>query len=123
MLLRDFTLLGEWDERPSVQNCSVILLARLGIDLAFSMNCEREALVLVLTAFRRLCVNVFPVLLQHTIYYNMVCVAVCMLKFISADYAVNGQRLALFELIWDVRCTQFVLYSDFITLFSLYCIL
>lgn len=62
------------------------LLARLGIELAFSMKGERKALVLVLTAFKRLCLNVFPVLLQHIICYNMVCVAVCVYKFISADY-------------------------------------
>lgn len=73
----------------------MIFLARLGIDLAFSRNSEREASVLVLTAFKRLFLNVFPVLLQHTICYNMVCVALCVYKLISGDYTVNGQHLAL----------------------------
>lgn len=95
MLLRNFTLLGEWDGRPSVQDWNVILLARVSVDLASSMNSEREVLVLVLTAFKRLCLNVFPVLLQHTICYSMVCVAVCVYKLISGDYTVNGQHLAL----------------------------
>lgn len=84
---------------PSVQNWNVILLARLGTDLAFSMNGEREALVLVLTAFKRLCLNVFPVLLQHTTCNNTVCVAVCVYKFISADYTGSGQHLNSFGML------------------------
>lgn len=72
----------------------------------------KEALVLVLTAFKRLCLNVFPVLLQHVICYNMVCVAGCVYKLISADCTVSGQRLAL--------CLNSF---GMLNLLSLYCVL
>lgn len=60
-----------------------------------SVNWESEALVLVLTTFKSLCLNVFPVLPRCTICYSMVCVAVGVYILIGADYAVNGQCLAL----------------------------
>lgn len=41
-------------------------------------------------------------------------VAVRLYILISVDYTVNRQHLALFEVIWEVRCTQLVLHSFFI---------